>query len=581
MPLALVSQSKEEPVSNPTQARFVQEALTGRLNRREVLAGGLKLGLATPVIMALMASAPEAQAAPSHRTSPSRVIAQEGGDTFTAAIIGGTEDIDPHSTYSVTGSVICYGVYDMLIRYRGDSTSEYEPMLAESWEANPENTTFTFKIKANAQFHDGTPCDAAAVKASFTRFFELGLGPADNVLKRFIDSPDRIEAVDATTVRFTTPQAEPLFLAAMASNYGPYVVSPTAVEQNKSDDDPWAHNWLLANAVGTGPYRLVENSISERIVLERFDGYHGGWDGNHFSTIALRVVQENAVRRQLLERGEIDAVTQDFTIEDYESLQSDPNLQVLTYPSTRVNWVTMNTARLNTDARRGFSFAFPYEEVLNGVYKGLLTRSGPIPDTVIGYDPDVFIYQTDLEQAKQLILSSGIAEGESFEYIVTAGDEPGKSTAQLFQANLQQIGFDLELTELDIATIESIVYGDQPVEEKPVFIDWAWWPDFNDPWNQLNPNFVESSIGSGGSNPGGYVNPRFEELMNEAVHADPTQLNVLMKEAQQILTELDPPAIYYGQSVYFTILRKDIQGFVANPLYLGAYPFWNMSRVSA
>lgn len=562
--------------------RLAQSAFTGRLNRRQVLATGLHLGLATPVIAALMANAPEAGAAPNWSPRANNVRAQDDGDTMTVLIIGGTEDIDPHSTYSTIGSAICYGVYDMLIRYAGESTSEYEPMLAESWEASTDNTVFTFKIKPNVQFHDGTICDATAVKSSFTRFFELGLGPSENVIKRFIDSPDRIEVLDATTVRFTTPQPEPLFLAAMASNYGPYIVSPTAVEQNKSDDDPWAHNWLLANAVGTGPYRLVENSISERVVLEKFDAYHGGWDGNHFTTIAMRVVQENAVRRQLLEQGEADALTQDLTFEDYEALQSDPNLQVLTYPTTRVNWVTMNTARLPTpEARRGFSYAFPYDDVINGVYKGLLKRTGPIPDTVTGYDPSVFIYATDLDQAKQLILAGGVAEGDSFDYMIIAGDEVSKSTAQIFQANVQQMGFNLDILELDYATVEGIVYGDQPVDEKPVFVDWAWWPDFNDPWNQLKANFVESAIGSGGSNPGGYVNARLEAIMTEAVHADSAKLGELMKEAQNILTEQDPAAIYYGQSIYFTILKKEIQGFVANPLYLGAYPFWNMSRTSA
>lgn len=529
--------------------------------------------------MALMAMAPEVDAAPVQRPTLARSPKQDG-DTLTILIIGGTEDIDPHSTYSTIGAAICYGVYDMLIRYRGDSTSEYEPMLAESWEASADNTVFTFKIRPNVLFHDGTPCDAAAVKASFTRFIELGLGPADNVIKRFVDSGDQIEAVDATTVRFTTSQPEPLFLASMASTYGPYVVSPTAVEQNKTEDDPWAHEWFLANAVGTGPYRLVENSISERIVLQRFDDYHGGWEGNHFNLIAMRVVQENAVRRQLIENGEADALTQDLTIEDYEALKTHPDLQVLTYPTTRVNWVTMNAVRLKTaDVRRGFSMAFPYEDVINGLYKGLLTRSGPIPDTVTGYDPDVFLYQTDLEQAKQLILSGGFVEGDSFDFMIIAGEEISRSIAQLFQANVQQMGFNLEILELDYATVEGIVYGDQPVEEKPIFVDWAWWPDFNDPWNQLKANFVESAIGSGGSNPGGYVNPRLEELMNEAENADPAQLAILMKEAQNILTELDPPAIFSGQSTYFTILRNDIQGFVANPLYLSAYPFWNMSRV--
>jgi peptide/nickel transport system substrate-binding protein len=470
----------------------------------------------------------------------------------------------------------------MLIRYKGNSTSEYEPMLAESWETSPDNTTFTFKIKPNVQFHDGTPCDAAAVKASFSRFFELGLGPSDNVLKRFVDSTDAIETVDATTVRFTTPQAEPLFLAAMASSYGPYVVSPAAVEKNKTGDDPWAHNWFVANAAGTGPYKLVENSITERVVLQRFENYHGGWNGNHFDQIVFRIVEDNAVRRQLIEHGEGDALTQDLTPEDVDSLKSVPTVQVLTYPSTRVNWVILNSVRMKTaDVRKGFSYAFPYDAVLSGVYKGLLTRSGPIPDTVTGSDGTVFLYQTDLAKAKQLILSGGFKEGDSFDYIATAGDEVSKTTAQLFQANVQQMGFKLEITELDTAALDAVVFGDQPVEEKPMFIDWAWWPDFNDPWNQLSPNFLKSSIGSAGSNSGGWVNDRFEALMTQAKHADPTNLANLMKEAQNILTEQDPPVIYIGQGVYYTILGKAIQGFVPNPLYLAAYPFWSMSRAQA
>jgi hypothetical protein len=53
-----------------------------------------------------------------------------------------------------------------------------------------------------------------------------------------------------------------------------------------------------------------------------------------------------------------------------------------------------------------------------------------------------------------------------------------------------------------------------------------------------------------------------------------------MKEAQQILTELDPPAIYYGEFLWTTVLRADIVGFNFNPLYLSAYPFYRMSRSS-
>ena len=113
----------------------------------------------------------------------------------------------------------------------------------------------------------------------------------------------------------------------MASSYGPYVVSPAAVEANKTDDDPYAHEFFLANAVGTGPYKLVENNIKEQLAFERFEEYHGGWDGNHFQTVIFRVVPENATRRQIMEQGEADAATNVLTPEDYEALKAVPELQ--------------------------------------------------------------------------------------------------------------------------------------------------------------------------------------------------------------------------------------------------------------
>jgi peptide/nickel transport system substrate-binding protein len=568
-------------MSDVREQTFIRAAMSGRMTRRQVLERGLALGISSPLIASMMALAPEASAAPGTSTANKFARAQEqDSGTFTALIIGGTEDLDPHSTYSTIGSLVALGCYEMLIKYKGDSTSEYEQMLAESWEASADNKTFTFKIPAGVKFHDGTDCDAAAVKASFTRFLELDMGPSDPVIDRFIDSADQIEAVDATTVRFNMTDPQPLFLAAMASSYGPFVVSPAAVEENKTDEDPYAHEWFLANAVGTGPYVLTENSINERVAFERFEDFHGGWSGNHFSSIVLRVVEENATRRQLLEQGEADAATNNLTFEDVEALKTAANLTVLEYPTTRVNWAIMNAVKLPVEARQGFSYAFPYDEVMSGVFKGYLQRSGPIPSTVKGADPDVFLYTTDLTKAKELIISAGFEEGASFEYMFATGDEVEKSVAQLFQANVAEMGFDLQLSEVDLATQENIVYGEMSGEEKPEFIGgWAWWPDYNDPWNQLAPNFLESATGGGGSNGGYWVNERFEEIMAEAEHyTDEAQLNELMLEAQNILTEQDPPAIYYGEVKYYTVLGKEIQGFQPNPLYLDAYNFYEMSR---
>jgi ABC-type transport system substrate-binding protein len=142
------------------------------------------------------------------------------------------------------------------------------------------------------------------------------------------------------------------------------------------------------------------------------------------------------------------------------------------------------------------------------------------------------------------------------------------------------MGFNLEISEIDGTSYQDLVYGDAPAEDHPHFMGgWGWWPDYNDAWNQLVPNFAASSVAGGGSNAGYYVNDRFEEILKQtANYTDENEYNALMKEAQQILTELDPPAMYYGEIQWTTVLRADITGFTFNPLYLSAYPYYRMSR---
>lgn len=555
----------------------------GEITRRDVLTTGLRLGLSTTAILSLMAVAPEASASPAAVVDPRRLHPQgTPTGTFTMIRDGGAPDLDPHSAYDNAAAAIILGAYDMLIQFKGESTFEYEPMLAETWEASPDNSVYTFTIYPNVTFHSGDPCTAETVKESFTRFLRMGLGPV-NVISRFVSNDSQMEVVDDLTIRFNLGRPQPLFLSAMASSYGPFIVNPRTVEANKTDNDPWAHEYFLNSADGTGPYQLVENSVNERVILAKYDGYHGGWDRPHFDELVVRIVPESATRRQLIENGEADATVENLNPQDYAALETNPDVVVQSLPSTAVYWVMMNSPRLKAPAtRQGFSYAFPYDEVINGAYGGRITRSGPIASTVRGFDPDVFLYPTDLVKAKELILAGGFAEGDTFDYLFIGSEAIERSIAQLFQANVAEMGFTLELTEIDRAAFLELIYGETPAGERPMFMGgWGWWPDYNDPWNQLYPNFATASISPNGSNGGYYSNARLDEILAEAAqYGTDEQLTELMTEAQHILTEQDPPAIYHGERQWTYVLRKDIQGFGFNPLYLSAYPFRKMSRAT-
>ena len=275
-----------------------------RLTRREVLRKGVALGsVRAPAIGALLAACggdddddddddsgdAAATATPgagsttaSPTTAGSGVIAGNpaqgtapaggtpvNGGRLTLLITDNVPDLDPQSAYDSTASAVFFGTYEMLVRLKGSDTFDYQPMLAESWDSTTDFSEWTFKIPSGVKFHDGTDCDAAAVVKSFQRFHEQGLGPA-TVITRFIDTPDAISAPDANTVMFKLKTGNEIFLAAMASQYGPLIVSPTAVEANKTDDDPFAHEWFTQNPSAPAHTSCKEVLQNDRIVLERF-----------------------------------------------------------------------------------------------------------------------------------------------------------------------------------------------------------------------------------------------------------------------------------------------------------------------
>jgi peptide/nickel transport system substrate-binding protein len=565
-------------------AAFLSDASYGRLNRRQVLERGLGVGVSSALLTGLVAQAPEALAAPgaTQRSGISRYD-QANPTTFTTVINGAVTDCDPHSNYSDAGAVVTLGCYEMLVAYKGTSTFDYDPMLAESWTASDDLMTYTFKIRANATFHDGSPCTSQHVKDSMVRLVKLEMGPY-LVLSRFCPDPDtQITVPDATTVIFTMTKAEPLFLAAMASSYGPYVVNMAQVEANKTDDDPWAHNWFQTQADGTGPYKLVSNDPADGVTLTLHDKWWGTLPAGGFTDVQIRIVPENATRRQLIENGGVDVITNDLTQADYAAIKQEGKLNVITYPTTRADWIIFNYVTLPVAARQGLAWAFPYDDVVQGVYANTVKRTGPITDNVRGYDPDEFVFTTDLDQAKTLLEQGGFGEGTTITIQIDASSENSKTVASLFQANLAQVGVTLDITAVDSATQDDTMYGDAPAEDKPHMVGlWAWWPDYNDGWNQLAPNFLIAGAGGGGSNAGFYNNPTVEGRMKDAELAtDEDSLDAALKDVLQIIIHDDPAAIFIGQVEYTTIAGKDIQNLEFNPLYLDQFFFNRYGRAAA
>ena len=537
---------------------------TKQIDRRRLLQGAAALGVGASTGLAAI------------RTTR----AQGDPATLVIGLSGSPTDLDPHSQYDYRSVVPIRGPYEGLIILKDSETDQYDGVLAETWEANEDKSVWTFHLRDGVTFQDGSPCDAEAVRASYERLLTMQKG-AYNVVARFVPDASHISAPDAKTVVFDLGKPQPLFESAMGATYGTQVVNVKVAKEHEEDGD-FGNTWMMtfAEGTGTGPYKITDFQPGETVTLEKFDGYWAGWEGDHFDKIIVRTVNESQTMRQLLETGEVDVTDRIALLpETVKDLESNPDLKVDRKTTTEVVYMTMTEygPLESAEARQAMCYAFPYAEVIQGAYAGYAKQPhGAVAEATRGFDPATFQYTTDLAKAKELLATAGVAEGTSLKLMVA-----GSTTiAELFLANLAEIGITLDIQQVDTNLFTGTFYGDSPVEERPAFMIWSWWPDYNDAWNHLDPQVSCDPHGS--ANAGMYCNERVDELL-KASHdaANPEDYQTAMSEIQQILSRDDPSAIYYAEPEWTTTMRKDIQGFFLNPINLGTYNLYKLHRGTA
>lgn len=526
---------------------------------------------ATDATAAPAAAAPAAPAAPLNRDPKTLVLGfNESAD-----------NLDPAQAYNVANNIITRGIYEGLVTLKGSSLSEVEPVLAESYEANADQSQYTFKIRQGVKFHDGTALDAQAAADSIIRGIELK-GPTFNIVGRFLgdDPAAAIKVVDPATLQFTLDGPQPLFLLGLASAYGTGIVSPKAVKDNAKDDD-LAREWFQTNSVGTGPFKLEKFAPGDEFVLVRNADYWRGWEApGHFEKVVIKIYPEGSTRRQLIEKGEIDIIRPGGA-EDLEALQTSGQFNIGDAPLMRIDYAAYNThgALKDPRVRQAIGYAFDYDGYIQGIRKGFGQKpQGPFPRTLAGHDPETFMYSTDLEKAKALLKEAGWVDGTEITYTYYPGFY-GEDVGPVLQAQLEQIGIKVKIEERNIADFNGLFYGDQPPAERPDMMWYAWWPDYNDPYSWSWVLYHKDAAGSSGANGGFYDNARVNELIDKSITTtDPKEIATLYKEVQKIITLDDPAGLWVEDSVDRTVIGKDIEGQVYNALYTNTFDFWALRR---
>lgn len=371
----------------------------------------LHIGPALQVIVLLLAACVPVTVQPQPTDTAERGVptAQAGqpapGGTLTIGVGYETVHYDPHAGNSLDQQYLHMHLFDPLVWRAPDGT--FVPGLAERWEVSADARTFTFGLRRDVTFHDGTPFNAEAVKFSFDRITAPDF-PA--ITTRGLLGPYAgTQVIDAYTVRVSFSEPHPAFLDAL-SQWWLVPVSPAAVAQAGAD--------FGQQPVGTGPFMWSERVAQDHITLVRNPAYN--WAPAFFNRqgpaylerLVFKFIPEPAIRAGTLESGEI-LMAQDVSPVDLKRLAGNPDFLLYREVLPGMPHVLM----LNTECtptrdlavRQALQWATPRQHILDTLWGGYFEPAyGPLTPGLLGYDRGLeTLYGYDPERARQILEAAG------------------------------------------------------------------------------------------------------------------------------------------------------------------------------
>lgn len=514
---------------------ILAERLLGGLNRRDVMKG---LGAGAVLAATVRPNAARAQA----------------GGHIKLAWIDHVDTLDPHFTGFLGAVKIHNNIYNGLLKveYDGQKVS-FVPDLAETWDVK-DDKVHVFKLRPNVKFHDGTPCDAEAVKWNVERVWK-GQPKSPHAWK--FKELASVEVIDPLTVRLTFNKPYAFLPVALTGSTGRAgtLVSPAGVQKHGSN--------FGRNPVGTGPFKFVSWRENDSIVLEKNpDYFEAGLPKLDKVTILLMNEASSAVAAMM--SGQVDGMS-DTPVQFVPQMKANPALQVFGEVEGNYTFVGLNCAKgpfEDVNLRRAVAFALNREQIIRQAYFGqgipaFTPISPPMSDF---YDKDVASsgrgQRFDLAKAKEFRAKAKVQGTIEPKFIVTEEGRYGTRMPQTILPMLAAIDIKPKFELLERAAwVSRRNAGDFEM------YDFDWWADL-DPDETIFPEWSST----GAWNYCKWKNARFDELVAAAqVTLDVEQRQAAYKEACDILMDEAPLAIVAHMPV-FKVLAKKVQGFKYIPV---------------
>ncbi len=493
---------------------------------------------------------------------PLPVAGQVPEDVFVVGQVAEPRSLDPHAVTSLNDFRILVNLYEGLVRF-ADGTLRVEPALATGWTIEDAGRSYTFTLRPDVRFHDGTPFDAAAVRFNIERMLDPGHpdhGTGPFPLAFMLDAIARVEVIDPLTVRFELREPYAPLLSNLAYPIG-LMVSPAAVREHGTD--------FGRNPSGTGPFTFSEWTSRRRVVLERNEAYHEGPPA--LGQVIFRPLSEPVTRMAELLTGRIDLGVE-LAPDHVAELRTSAEFEVHEAVGPHLWFLILNLRegpfrdpRLRLAANLAVDRGAIVEELLRGT---AVAATGPIPEAFDwAFADDLQAYPHDPERARALVREAGYPEGVDVTFLVPQGGSGMLAPIEMataIQADLAQVGIRARIETYEWNTYLARVNAG--LSGRGDMAQMAWMT--NDP-HILPALALHSSAWpeEGGFNSGYYGNPELDRLLDEArVTADEEARAALYRQVQEIVRE-DVPWVVVASWRQNAVTSARVRGFRLQPSF--------------
>jgi peptide/nickel transport system substrate-binding protein len=523
---------------------LVRQIWDGRIDRRSFMRRALALGVASAVAATVFTT---------YRARPAAARVR-GQDAAATPTLGGTlrfgrgEDsvtFDPVATFYNADIWLLQNVYEQLLRVAANGT-DLEPSLATAWERSDDGLTYTFHLRPDVTFHDGSPLKASDVKFCMER----AKNDPNNIWTFTLVALKEVTAPDDATVVATLDQPWAPFLADIAMFN--CAVMPEAWV--KADEKR-----VATDMNGTGPFTFVEFKKGQYVLLKKNPNY---WDAGlpYLDEIRVPYVADDNTRILQLQGGDLDGMY-NVPTSRVEDLAADPNLQVLQLPSSLSQYVVLNHKAAPLDdvnVRLALNYATDKQTLIQvALFGNGVEATSFMPKGALYWNDELPGFPFDLDKAKEYLAKSKVPDGFPIEFQYLAGNAELDQVATAIKDMWSQIGVDVT-----IAPTENTTANANFTDEKFQALCTYWTNDIIDP-DELVAFAIEPKTANAFHT--SWSNPEAVDLAAKGrAELDPDKRQQMYFRIQELFNQDAVMVLLYNKP-FIDVLSKKVHGFEQPP----------------